>query len=103
MSDKAEPAVTNEMRTLYIMFFLWCKDQGLSPDDHDCYKTIESIPKERYYRLRSHAFFKILASDKCPFCWGHVGPERRRQLPVVCDCGKKFGVDVRAQKVWVEE
>jgi len=94
---------TNEMRTLYIMFHLWCDAIGLTPEDHDCYKTIQEIPNERYYRLRGHAFFVILKSDKCPICWEHIGPERRRSLPVVCDCGKKFGVDVPNQKAWVED
>lgn len=103
ISADPEAGITNEMRTLYIMFHLWCSAQGLEPGEHDCYKLVQSIPTDRYYKLRGHAFFKILASDRCPICWGPVGPERRRKLPVVCDCGKKFCVNVKEQRCWVED
>ena len=105
ISADAAVGVTNEMRTLYIMFHLWCDATGVSPADHDCYKTIAAIPNDRYYRLRGHAFFVILKSDKCPVCWEHIGPEKRRSLPVVCGCGcgRKFGVDIPNQKAWVVE
>ena len=98
----ADPKITNEMRPWYIMFVLWCMENSLDYQEHD-FNELKLLDSVEYYELQKKAYFKILSSDKCPVCWGHVGPEKRRSLPVVCDCGVAFDVDVKKLHAWRHE
>lgn len=62
--------ITNHERTWFCVFILWCRKYGKDHETED-FNQIKTIPEEEYQELQSQALFYILASGKCPSCWGN--------------------------------